>query len=486
MKIDSVDSKTKQSLVWFTLVPFGVHFFRFANSIILARLLTPNDFGIMGIVSVIFYYCNSVTNFGLGNAIVQRKSVVQQHFNAFFCFNIFISIVLYLIFLFSSESIAGFFNEPDIASAIEVFAIMFLISAFIAVPTTYHKRNLNFKTLAIIEVVKVTCSMAISLTLALNDFGFWSMIYALLVAQFVALCLTYSTSTIKAKLSFDYRFFKELVNFGVWSFCWGQVKILGDSVDKIIVGKMLGTTMLGYYEKADGLAKMPYEQFSTRLSMVSFSAFSRIQDKLEEIKRYLSNLMIINMFICAPIFVGLALVAENFTLVLLGEQWREMIRPLQVLCISFLFASTASPIISVNMASGKIKQQTIIRLFCLILLVVGLLFSASKSIFLASLTLVCFNAILLVLSFLLVKRSIDITWSDLFYYLQPALISTLIMATFVYCTVHYVLPEQLALNLILSTLVGAISYAACFFLIPFKQWRFLRKKINKSLKKILR
>ena len=474
----SINIKTKQSVIWYTALPFTLHFFRFANSILLARILMPSDFGIIGIVSVILYYCNSVTDFGLAKAIIQRKNVEPGHFNAYFCFNLLISLVLFSAFQMLSPYISEFFNEPDVEGAIEIYSTVFLISAFIAVPQASLKRDLGYKPLAIIEAIKVFFSMGVSLSLALNGYGFWSMIYAMLASQILALLLTTITSKVKASIFFKMKHLKDLLSFGIWDFFWGQTKLVGDNIDKLIIAKFLGVTELGFYDKAIGLARMPNEQLSDRLSAVSFSTFSRLQDDKEEVQTYFSKLMIVNLTIISPIFMGLSAVAHNFTFVLLGEKWLEMAPSLAILSISYLLASISSPIVAMNMAGGLIKAQALIRFLSVLVLIFVLTIASPHGIEAASFTILAFNVLLFLLSFMLLNKSFAINFSTLISYFIPPIASSLIMLFAVLVTQYSILLETALLNLLVTICVGVIVYLSCFLFIPFQQWHFLQRKFK--------
>jgi PST family polysaccharide transporter len=482
----NINIKTKQSVVWYTALPFTLHFFRFANSILLARILMPSDFGIMGIVAVILYYCNSVTDFGLAKAIIQRKDVEAGHFNAYFCFNVIVSTVLFIVFQLLSTHISNFFNEPNVEAAIEVYAIMFLVTAFIAVPQASLKRDLDFKALAIIEAIKVFFSMGISLSLALNGYGFWSMIYAMLASQVIALILTLAVSKARASLFFKFQHFKDLASFGIWDFFWGQTKLIGDNIDKLIIAKFLGTTQLGFYDKAIGLAKMPNEQLSDRLSAVSFSTFSRLQDEKTEVQKYFSKLMITNMTFILPIFIGLSAVSHNLTFVLLGDKWLEMAPSLAILSISYLLASISSPVVAMNMAGGLIKSQALIRLLSVMILIISLILTAPYGIEAASFTILSFNVLLFVLSSLLLKKHFFIKLSTLTSYFLPPFVSSMLMLLMVMTTQSFVWAQSPLLNLLASVFMGMLVYLFCFLFIPFKQWEFLQSKLKKKIEKLIK
>jgi len=478
---EDIASKTKQSLLWYTLLPFILHFVRFASSIWLARILMPSDFGVIGIITVLFYYCDLVTEFGLSNAIIQRKNATSKHFNSYFVFNILISLCFFILFLFSAQAIADFFDEPSIKEAIQVFSFMFMISAFIAAPQASLKRDLNFKVLAQIEAVSVAISICVSLLLALNDFGYWSMIWGMLSSQLTVLILTYIACSIKLRFEFSWPYLKQLMSFGVWDFLWGQAILLGENIDKIIIGKYLGTTYLGFYDKALGLAQMPNSQIAKRLSMVSFSSFSRVQGDKEAVDNYFTKMMVINAFICFPIFIGLAGVAENLTIVLLGEKWRPMIESLAVLSIAYLVSSITCPIISMNMAGGKIRTQTIIRFICVLALISGLLYMVQFGIYAASFTILGFYSLQFILSYFLLNHAFSIRWSKTFDYFFAPILSSSVMFVVVLLVKKHVLIDMQGVNLLLSILLGGVSYSLCFLFIPFSSWLFLRQNVFSKL-----
>ena len=472
-----VAHKTKQSLLWYTTVPFIVHFLRFANSIILARLISPSDFGIIGIVTVILYYCDSFSDFGFGKAIIQRDIITRHHFSSYFSFNISISLLFFISAQLFSETIADFFETPEIADAIEVTALLFLITACTAGPQVKLKRELNFKALAIIEAIKVTTSMATSLSLAINGYGFWSIIYAMLLAQTVSLVLLLYASRLMPAFCFNFKYLKELFHFSLWDFIGAQFKLVGDSADKIIIGKILGTSPLGFYDKALGLARMPNDQISLRLSHISFSSFSRIQNDSHELERYFFKIIILNSVILLPVLIGMLWVSEIFTLVLLGEQWLPLVTCLQIFAVSFIFTSFTNPIIAINSATARIKSQTLIRIMLTVALILGLIVATPYGIESAALVIMSFNIMMFFASYLLLNSYANFGWLKLITSLLPSMIIVACMCLALYVFELYFKATYEWQHLVLAILVGGISYAFAFLVIPFKRLAFLRKRI---------
>jgi O-antigen/teichoic acid export membrane protein len=229
---------------------------------------------------------------------------------------------------------------------------------------------------------------------------------------------------------------------------------------------------------------MPYEQFSRRLGMVSFSTFSRVQGSIDNLNMYFRKMMIVNSFICFPIFIGLYSVADNFTLVLLGEKWAEMIDPLKIMSISFLVLSIMDPIISLNISMGIIKKQTLIRVLAAAILIFLLIWGVPYGIEIACYMILIVNVFLFITSFWLLKQNIKIRYIHILVYLFPAIFSSLILYYSVYLSSRYITLDSRVLSLFIDVTVGTISYFLCTILIPFKEWKFIRKRIIERIKLI--
>ncbi len=478
---EELANRTKQGILWFTALPFAMHFFRFANSIVLARILAPDDFAIVAIITILLYYSNSLTDFGLSSAIVNRKEVKRQHFGTMFVFNFVVSLGLFSIFYFTAPFISTFFAEPKLENAIKVYSILFVISSFLAIPITHLKRNVQFKSLAIIEAIKIFISIIISLSMATHGFGVWSMIIAMLVAQSFYTVLALVISAEKCSVECSMSAFKELFNFSLWSFISVQVNLISENIDKLIVGKILGTTALGLYDKANGLAKMPYEQISYRLSSVSFASFSRVKDDHQALKYYFTKLFTVNTLICIPVFFGLSAVSSEFTLVLLGEKWRGMIPVLHVLAISFLLSSITGLIASFNQASGKIKHQVLVRVFSSIAFILSLFIVAANGIVYVSFALCGFYLLLLICSFHLLNKTLKLSIYSLLTLLAPPLLSGGLMLLAIFVLKHYVTSLPLWQLFTLEIFVGVLIYSICVLTIPFSSWHFIRRKVWSKL-----
>lgn len=477
----NVAHKTKQSFIWYTSVPFFIHLLRFANSILLARILSPSDFGIMGIVTVILYYCDSYSDFGFGRAIIQRNIISDHHYVSYFSFNIIVSMLFFMGVQGLSDWLSDYYQIDELADAVRVSSLLFFITAFSAGPRIKLQRDLNFKPLAIIEGLKVGCSMAISLTLALRGYGFWSLIYAMLLSHAAGLIALFYVSRLMPRFSYNLTPLKDLFHFGLWDFAGAQFKLIGDSADKLIIGKVLGTDSLGFYDKALGLARMPNDNISIRLSQISFSSFSRIRGDNSQLESYFFKVEILNATIVLPLLVGLIWVSESFILILFGEKWLPMVPSLQIFSISYVFTILTNPIVAMNQAATQVKYQTLIRIISTILLVFSLVQTSPYGIEFAALSVLMFNIIMFIASYTLLNTHLKFGWYKLAASLSPVGVLVISMVLALSTFDYYSSLDTGVWHLTLTVGIGGLSYSLLFIMIPFKKLAFLRNRILRRL-----
>jgi PST family polysaccharide transporter len=480
----SVAQKTREGMAWFTLLPSAFYFLSFANSIIVARILSPEDFGIMGVVAVLIHYCDSFTNFGIANAIIQRRDVKQSHVSTFFTFNLIVSLAFFIAFFFSAEQISHFFVMPELVYAIQIYSLVFLLTALTAVPQMVLRKNLRFKELAIISSIRIVVVMVASLVLAILGWGYWSLIVATVIGQvfFVAALVFLVSYQVSLQLNLDRL--KELMRFGVWDFFWGQVKLIGDNIDKLIVGKLLGAAPLGFYDKAYGLPKMPNEQVANRIQMVAFSSFSASVDNKSELKSLFIKLYTVCIVVCSPIFFGLYAVADVFTISLLGDRWAPMVSSFEILCLSFWFASVVAPITALNMALGKVKAQALMRGFLLILFIPAAIYSASYDIYYVALCVLAFNVVVLLGASLIALPLISLPLQGLFRASLSAVLGSAVMAVLVSVLQSSFFKANSISNMVALILFGGLIYGLWFFLVPDSGWLFLQQRVKDQIQKI--
>jgi len=473
-----IGDRTKSSLFWNLSLPVLYQAVRLVISIIIARILDPKDFGILGIASAIVFYTNSLTNFGLSQALVQRKNICERHINSIFTINFSISIILSILTIMFSKDISIFFNTPESKNVFRALSAIFIITSFEVIPLSLLKREIRYKTISLIEFIAGGCQTGITLVMAILGFRYWSLVCGLLSKQVLKFILLNYRVKWVPRIKYEHKCVKEIFNFGWWNFLLAQSNFLSHYLDKFIIGKFLGPISLGYYDKAFSLAFMPIQAIAVKISEVMFASFSRNQDDINKAKEHFTKLISTTSLICFPIFLGMAVIAPFFVIILLGDKWKAMIVTLQILSLAFTFYSLTNIIGAINLGAGNYKGYIIIRLFGILFILLMCLFFVKKGIEVVSAIILIESFMMVILSFDITNRSLLIPWLCFIRAIIPPLSGAVIMFIIVKLLSFLVFGEINMMNLFILTSIGIMIYMTWVFIIDFEETRFLREELR--------
>ena len=242
---DDIGKKTRSSMYWNLSFKIPYEVFRFGISIVVARLLDPRDFGIVSIATMIIFYSNTLTNLGFKSALVQRKEITDEHISSVFTADLAISCVMACLFYFLAPLIAGFFHAPESIAVIRVMSLTFILTTFYDLPYTLFRRDLNFKVISLVDTAKEVLMSVITVVLAIYGFQYWSIVWGQLVALTLAALFLMVKARRKPRLSRNVAALKDLFNYGIWSFVRTQLAFFSGRMDRLIVGRYLGMSVLG-------------------------------------------------------------------------------------------------------------------------------------------------------------------------------------------------------------------------------------------------
>jgi len=349
----TLKQKTISGVVWTGLAKMSMQGVLFVVTIILARLLTPDDFGIVGMAALVTVAVAMVNDRGLGTAIIQKRDILENQLSSVFWGGLVFAIVLFSISAMASFPVAAFFKKPVVQAVIGVQAFGFIIGAFGIVQKSLLTRDMEFKKLAIMEIASVAVSGCISIVMALLKFGVWSLVVGTLVRDLTGVILVWIYCDWRPKLHFSWPDFKSLFGF--------SANVLGNdvalyattNVDITIIGKVLGSAPLGFYSLALNMVKLPVTRLSGIVSKVTFPAFSAVQEDLGRFKNgFTKSLTFISIF-TFPLLAGMAVFSREFIEIFLGAKWQAMAAPLIILTPMAMLKSVGTIKGSVLMARGR-------------------------------------------------------------------------------------------------------------------------------------
>lgn len=344
-------------IMWSGITQFSLQVFRFVVIIILARLLNPEDFGIVGLAALFIGIINIINDLGLSAAIIQRKDLEKAHLSTSFWASVGIAILLWFFSILISPFVADFFQEGLVRPILIVTSAGLVIGSFCVVHKALLQKKLKFKKIAIAEISGAFVSGIASIFLAFNQFGVWSLVYGQLLANFVMVLIFWRLCSWKPGFNFSYRHFKDLFTFGGNVMGSRLLNYIDSNVDYLVVGKLLGKTSLGYYTIAYQLMTFPLHKISMMVTRVTFPIFSTIQDDNDALRRGYTKTVRYISLITFPLLTGMLAVAPEFIIVVFGEKWAPIILPLQILCLAGALKSIGTTVGSVLLAKGRSDLQ---------------------------------------------------------------------------------------------------------------------------------
>jgi PST family polysaccharide transporter len=348
-----------------------------AGSIVLARLLEPEDFGIFGMTLIFAGLANKFGDLGFGLALVQRKEIRDEHISSLFVVNLLLFSVLTVVLILVSPLVGSFFESPLAGRALSVIALTFLASPFSAIARVIMQRQMNFKDSVVADVVDRITGALTSIAFAWQGQGVWSLVYGQLVGTLSRTLVLLAWAGWKPSLRFSARAMRDLFSFGFNIFLKNLLIYGSDKIDYLITGKRLGPGVLGLYEKAFNLMDVAVKELSIKISGgVLFSAFSKIQDDNGRLRAAYMKVILSLSLICFPVFFGLFLVAPSFIHVLFGEKWLPSVVALQILCVAGVLRMYLQVTSTVINAMGYVAAEVWIRAVAFVLLTIGCWFGS--------------------------------------------------------------------------------------------------------------
>lgn len=349
----NLTTKTVQGVGWSGISQVICLLLQLGITAILARLLTPKDFGLLAMVVVFTNLVMIFRDFGLTAALVQRKEITDEHLSSSFWVNVLTGLFLALLLAALSPAIAYFYGENKLTSIIMVLASTFFISSFGIIQTALFTKELNFKSLAIVEILAVAISGAVAIILAFYGFGVLSLVWQQVILSIVTVVLLWTFSRWRPRFLFKWQLIKELLGFGLNLTGFNFVNYFARNLDNLLIGKFLGSVALGFYDLAYRLLLFPLSNISSVIGRVMFPSLSAIQDDKNKVcDVYLKTTRYIAA-ITFPLMIGLLVVAPQFIRVIFGSQWERSIFLVQILALVGLIQSIIATVGWIYQSQGR-------------------------------------------------------------------------------------------------------------------------------------
>lgn len=347
------------------------------TALVLARLLTPEDFGIAAAAGFFLRLANKIGSFGFGGgALMRLKELRPEHLSSVFVVNLISGICIWIILTVTAPALARFFRNEDIAPGLRVAAIVYLVLPFGVGQFAMMNRELRFKQIAIVGWVYPVVFLCVSMPLALTGFGFWSLIYGQLAANVIEVAVKCYVGAQPHRFHVSFQALRETFPFGAGLSTKRFLNFAAEYLDSLIVGRLFGVTALGYYDKAFNTMNRVVDRVGFGPN-VFFRIFAIIQDDPERLRRAYEKVMVSIALLVFPTFAGMIVMAPQLIEVAFGPQWIPSVLPFQILCVAGAMRLLVAYASAATQAAGLIWSE-VWRQVAFVAMVVGgvLLFRA--------------------------------------------------------------------------------------------------------------
>jgi lipopolysaccharide exporter len=321
------------------------------SSIFLARLLTPEDFGVVAITIAIYAFIELFGALALGTALIQQKTNNRDDYNSAWTFNVIFGFIAAICLALISPLVANFYQDPRLQDVLYILAFLSILSGFHNIGVINFQRDLNFRKELQLQLVPKIISFVITLSLAFVLRNYWALVIGVLSNKLIVVLYSYIMHPYRPRLCFTS--FNKLFKFSRWLLLNNMVNFTNERVSQLIVGKMLSPAALGFLSLSKEIGQLPTSHIALPINVATFPVYSRFQDNPVELRKAYLNTAALTASLTIPSSIGIALVAPLLVGVLLGEQWLSMVSLLQLLALANMFFSITSNNSYVYLASGK-------------------------------------------------------------------------------------------------------------------------------------
>ena len=312
------------------------------RTIVLARVLAPGDFGVMGIALLTMFTLEIFSKMGFDIALIQKKEDTNAYLDTAWTIQVMRGILIFSILFVSAPLVGAFFDVPKAVAIVRVIAFAELFKGFASIGVIYFLKELEFNKQFLYQFSRIIADLAVAIPAALILRSVWALAFGLLSGLLVQLVVSYIIHPYRPKLEINRDKFRDLFSFGKWILSSSILIFIVTQGDDIFVGKLLGSAALGLYQMAFRISNISATEVTHVISQVTFPVYAKLQDNVPELRNAYLKVLQVTAFLSFPIGVLLLILAPDFTRLFLGEKWMPMVRAIQVLCIFGVIRSLAA------------------------------------------------------------------------------------------------------------------------------------------------
>lgn len=476
---ENLRKKTSKGLLWNTVHNLAMKGIQFLLMLFMARLLSPDDYGTVGLMAVFIMLSSVFIDSGLGTALVRKKDRTQTDLSTVFYFNLVVGAVCYVAVYLFAPYVAVFYEKPELTLLLRVLALTIVLGSFNVILVTVLNYTMNFKKQAMISITHTFTSGVAGLIMALCGCGVWALVGQSLVQSVVGVALYWTRCDWRPSWVFSKDSFREMFGFSSKLLLTRLIDTVYDNIYPIIIGKGFSPSALGHYSRAQHWASFPSTNLVGIIQNVTFASLSNIQDQNDRLRNIYRKMIKTSAFVVFPLMMGLSAVAQPLIYFTIGEKWDFCVQILQIICFSFML----TPILSLNNSLIQVKGRSDLTLRLGIIekvIAVAVLF---VSVPLGLLAMCWFGVGTSLCMYLLnsfyVGRLLGLGTIRQLHDLLPSFVMAAVMMLVVHCSM--LVTDNSLLQLLIGVLSGAASYTALAAIFQRSQLAELKQVITGML-----
>lgn len=474
---ESLKNKTVKGVGWSAVEKFSGHGIQFIVTLVIARILTPKDFGLVGMMTVFISIAQALVNGGFSSALIRKPDRNEADNCTAFLFNITISVLLYGILFMIAPLVADFYNEPQLKNLMQVLCLVVIINSFGAVQRALYTANLNFKTQARASVIASFLSGIIGITMAYQGLGVWSLVGQQLTNASLCVLLFWWFSPWRPRLIFSLKSFRQLFAFGSNLMISTLINAVYGNLYQIVIGKIFSASSLGYFSQAKHITHLPSANITGILDRVAYPMLSSIQNDTERLSKNYRTFIRLSAFIVFPAMCGLGAISKPLIELVLGEKWLFTSFLMVPMCFSLMWY----PVHAVNLDLLKVKGRSDLFLKLeIIKKIIGVLILVISIPF--GLLFMCWMHIVSSLIFLIINTYYTGKLIKVGFFLQmrdllPTLLLSLAMFGIVFVLTNIF--DSIYFQIVFGIIIGAFFYIGIAYLLNFRELCSVKDLIKK-------
>jgi teichuronic acid exporter len=369
--LTSLKKKSISGFLWDFTGKIGLQGAGFFVSIILARILSPEDFGLLAIITVFIGLANVFLDFGFSTALVQRSEVTEAHYSSVFFMNVAMGCLLGMTVFLLAPYLAAFYNKPVLTNLIRVMSVCFVLNSFGNVTRAHLRREMNFKILSYSSIAAAIISGVLAVYMAYQGYGVWSLVAQVVTSELLTNVFLYFGCRLHFSLRFSFEALKELWGFSSKLFFTGLLDTLFANIDSLLIGKLLNPASLGYYYRARSLESFSGRYTSSTISSVLLPVLSSIQNEPERLKQAVLKLYklisFLSFFVCGTLLIG----ARELIILIFSSKWEPSVLIFQIIIAGAFAPQIFNLFYNVLISTANVKRYFVINMFNKVLFVLN-------------------------------------------------------------------------------------------------------------------